>query len=251
MGYGSGMSLRAWLHMGLAAALAVGAGAPAASAAERALTVVELFTSQGCASCPPADEYLAKLADRGDILPLSLHVDYWDYIGWRDPFASSANTERQRQYQAFFNTRYIYTPQMVVQGRYQAIGSKREDVAARIAEAARLPRLPVTLVRTDGAFAVRIDAAAAGVPAPGDAAVWLVLFDDRHETAVKKGENYGRTIVNRNVVRRFDLVGTWTGKPFAVEVKNVSPNAGGGAAALIQSLETGHILGAARLAPGG
>ena len=127
MGYRSTMNMRDWLRLGLLAATA-GVFASAATAAERTLTVVELFTSQGCSSCPPADEYLAKLADRDGLLALSVHVDYWDYVGWRDPFASSLNTERQRQYQAFFNIRYIYTPQMVVHGAHQVIGSKQEEI---------------------------------------------------------------------------------------------------------------------------
>ncbi len=251
MGYRSGMKRRIAIGAGLAAAL-LGAGlfAPAAGAAERRLTVVELFTSQGCSSCPPADEYLGELAGRNDVLALSVHVDYWDYVGWKDPFAKSAHTERQRQYQSFFNIRYIYTPQMVIQGASQVIGSKREDVAAKIADAARLPQLPVTLARAGDTLAVRVAPAADGIAA-ADSAVWLVAFDDRHETRVKRGENGGRTIVNRNVVRRFDLLGTWNGGAFAAEAKVPPAEAGGGTAVLVQSLGTGRILGAARLAPGG
>ena len=246
------MNMRHWVRVGLIAAMA-GAFVSAASAAERTLTVVELFTSQGCSSCPPADEYLAKLAERDDLLALSLHVDYWDYVGWRDPFASSLNTERQRQYQAFFNIRYIYTPQMVVQGAHQVIGSKQDDIEARIAAAARLPQLPVALVRAGDTLAVRVGPAVAnGAMKAEDAAVWLVAFDGRHETKVKKGENNGRTIVNRNVVRRFDLLGTWSGAACAAEAKVPSKGAdGGGVAVLVQSLGTGRILGAARLSPGG
>ncbi len=254
MGYRSAMNLRDWLRMGLVAALA-GTFIPAAPAAERTLTVVELFTSQGCSSCPPADEYLARLAERNDLLALSLHVDYWDYIGWRDPFASSLNTERQRQYQTFFNIRYIYTPQMVVQGAHQVIGSKQDDVEAKIAAAARFPQLPVTLVLAGDALAVRVGPAGAGANggvAAEDAAVWLVAFDGRHETKVRKGENNGRIIVNRNVVRRFDLLGTWAGPVFVAETKIPGKSAGdSGIAVLVQSLGTGRILGAARLASGG
>jgi hypothetical protein len=235
-------------------ALAGAAVAPAAGAAgERPLTVVELFTSQGCSSCPPADEYLGVLAERDDLLALSFHVDYWDYIGWKDPFAKSAHTERQRQYREFFNTRYVYTPQMVIQGAYETVGSKRADVAARIEKARAMPRLDVALAREAGGVAIHVAPAGTSGVTAEDAAVWFIAFDDRHQTAVARGENKGRQIVNRNVVRRFDLVGTWNGAAFAARVAGPARGepGGDGAAVLIQSLVTGRILGAARLGPGG
>ena len=107
---------------------------PAAGAAEDKLTVVELFTSQGCSSCPPADAILGELSDRGDILALSLHVEYWDYLGWTDPFASAEHTRRQREYARRFGLRYLYTPQMVIQGSLQVTGSDRARVLAGIEE---------------------------------------------------------------------------------------------------------------------
>ena len=223
-----------------------------AGAGERALTVVELFTSHGCSSCPPADDHLGDLADRADVLALSFHVDYWDYIGWKDPFAKSAFTERQRQYQAFFNTRYVYTPQMVVQGAYETVGSKRADVAARIEKARAMPRLDVTIARAADEIAIHVAPVGTSGVKADDAAVWFIAFDDRHETAITRGENKGRQLINRHIVRRFDLVGTWNGAAFYARVSNpVRGEPGGdGAAVLVQSLVTGHILGAARLAPG-
>jgi len=214
------------------------------------LTVVELFTSQGCSSCPPADEYLGVLAERSDLLALSLHVDYWDYIGWKDPFADPAYTERQRQYQKHFNIRYVYTPQMVIQGAYQAVGSKRGEVAERIKSAQALPSLDIALAREAGGLAVRVEAAGTSGVAAEDASIWLVAFDERHQTAIARGENKGRTIVNRNVVRRFDLVGNWNGDAVAQRVPDVAADATGGRgiAVLVQSQATGRILGAARLA---
>lgn len=254
MGTGSPRRMFRFVLLTLLGALAGALTATSASqAGERALTVVELFTSQGCSSCPPADEYLGVLAERDDLLALSFHVDYWDYIGWKDPFAKSAHTERQRQYRNFFNIRYVYTPQMVVQGAYQTTGSKRTDVAERIEKARALPRLDVTLAREAGEIAIRVaPAGTSGVKAE-DAAVWFVAFDDRHQTAVARGENKGRQIVNRNVVRRIDLVGTWNGAAFAARVAGPARGepGGDGAAVLIQSLITGRILGAARLAPDG
>ncbi|MSO85035.1 MAG: DUF1223 domain-containing protein [Rhodospirillales bacterium] len=250
------MGAESFLRVGrfiLFALLAAPMAPSVAGAGERALTVVELFTSQGCSSCPPADEYLGELAERDDLLALSFHVDYWDYIGWKDPFANSAYTERQRQYRNFFNTRYVYTPQMVIQGGYQAIGSKRPDVAERIEKARSFPRLDVALQREAGEIAIRVAPAGATGVKSEDAAVWFVAFDERHQTAVARGENKGRQIVNRNVVRRFDLVGTWNGEAFAARVAGPARGepGGDGAAVLVQSLITGRVLGAARLAPGG
>ena len=232
----------------LAGAALVLAGA---GASERALTVVELFTSQGCSSCPPADDHLGDLADRADVLALSFHVDYWDYIGWKDPFAKSAFTERQRQYQAFFNTRYVYTPQMIVQGAYQAVGSKRKEIAEQIEKSRAHPRLDVTLARAANEIAIRVEPSENSGVKVGDAAVWFVAFDDRHQTSITRGENKGRQLVNRHIVRRFDLVGTWNGVAFDARVPKPGRGepGGDGFAVLVQSLATGHILGAARLAP--
>ena len=249
------LSLRGWaLRTALLGALAGVSLIPAgAGANDRALTVVELFTSQGCSSCPPADEYLGVLAARDDLLALSFHVDYWDYIGWKDPFAHADYTKRQRHYQDYFNTRYVYTPQMVIQGAYQTVGSKRGEVAEQIKKTQSLPRLGVTLAREAGEIAIRVAPASdSGVKAE-DAFVWFVAYDDQHRTAIARGENKGRQIVNYNVVRQFDKVGTWNGAPFDARVTAPTPGESGGKgiAVLVQSLSSGRILGAARLAPGG
>ena len=114
------------------------------------LVVVELFTSQGCSSCPPADKFLTDLMARDDVLPLSLHVDYWDYIGWKDPFASPLFTNRQRQYASVMALRYVYTPQMVIQGVYQAVGSRRSEVLEMIEQAKAIVQVPISLSRKNG-----------------------------------------------------------------------------------------------------
>ncbi|MBT3306373.1 MAG: DUF1223 domain-containing protein, partial [Alphaproteobacteria bacterium] len=111
------------------------------------LTLVELFTSQGCSSCPPADAFLGELSKRSDVLALSVHVDYWDYIGWKDPFASPKNTERQRRYSKFLGMRYIYTPQLVIQGADHEVGSDRTKILAKIAKAAKLDQVAVGIRR--------------------------------------------------------------------------------------------------------
>ena len=219
------------------------------AAAERPLTVVELFTSQGCSSCPPADAFLGELAGRDDVLALSFHVDYWDYIGWKDPFASAEHTRRQRDYSRKLGLRYVYTPQMVIQGAAHVTGSDRSAVLDRIEKNRALAPLPVELRQGDDG-AVRLSIAdAPGKGAAEEAAVWLVVFDREHLTPVRRGENRGRKLRNYNVVRQLSRVATWRGKALdmAVTVPEMVPGGGQACAVLVQSKETGRILGAAAL----
>ena len=230
----------------LAVAAGLGPAAGSVAAAEEALKVVELFTSQGCSSCPPADALLAELADRENILALSLHVDYWDYIGWKDPFASPLHTQRQRVYSQVFGKRYVYTPQMVVNGALEMTGSDRATVLERIAAVPPADRVSLA-VRDDGAGKVTVS-----VPRTADAedaTVWLVFYDNEHVTAVKRGENRGRTIRNRNVVRGFQRIGMWHGQAMElpVMISELSPDGGDSCAVLLQSQRTGRILAAARV----
>ena len=220
------------------------------TAAERPLTVVELFTSQGCSSCPPADAFLGELAGRDDVLALSFHVDYWDYIGWKDPFASADHTRRQRDYSRKLGLRYVYTPQMVIQGAAHATGSDRSTVLDTIEKNRALARIPVEL-RQGGDGGVRLliaDAPAKGAAAE-EAAVWLVVFDREHLTPVRRGENRGRKLRNYNVVRQLSRIATWRGKALdmAVTVPDMVLGGGRACAVLVQSTETGRILGAAAL----
>ncbi len=224
-----------------------------AAADESAPVVVELFTSQGCSSCPPADRLLGELARRPDVLALSFAVDYWDYIGWKDPFASPAHTERQRAYGRALGRRVVYTPQMVIDGADEAVGSARAEVDARIAAAAaRGGKLALRFLRdSTGRQRVAIPAAAPNTPAAAfPATVWLVLYDREHVTKVKRGENAGATLVNHNVVRELRRLGAWTGA--ATEMAfDIAPDAAGDACAVIvQAGLTGPILGAAAMALG-
>ena len=206
--------------------------------------VVELFTSQGCSSCPPADNLLGELAGLPGVLALSFHVDYWDYIGWKDPFAAAQYTERQRDYAAKLGLRYVYTPQIVVDGRHDVVGSKRREVALAIEEAAKaLPALTVEFNEEDGGRVML----SAGEAPEGGATVWLVTFDDAHLTAVARGENGGRALTNSNVVRELTPLGTWTGeaKAFAVDLAAARAKGRGGCAVLVQQGRGGPILGAA------
>src|SRR5258707_3643252 len=178
--------------------------------------VVELFTSQGCSSCPPADEYLGELTQRGDIIPLAFQVDYWTYIGWTDPFASKQMTHRQKAYSRALGQRYIYTPEMVVNGTTQEVGSNRRGVEALI-EAARKeaqtgPAISLTR-EDDGKIRLRIGAAAPRAAAAKETAtVWLGKFDREHRTTVAGGENEGRTLTDYNAGRTLDQLGNWTGE---------------------------------------
>ena len=174
------------------------------------LTVVELYTSQGCSSCPPADRLLGRLAKQSGILALSFHVDYWDYIGWKDPYGSPSNSRRQRDYKRTFNRFYVYTPQMVVGGMFEVTGFDAAAVLAGIKQASLAPNVPIDLSR-DGAGDLRILISAS--PNPIRTAVWLALFDMENKTRVRRGENSGRTIVNYNVVRDFKKSAIGTAPP--------------------------------------
>lgn len=208
------------------------------------MTVIELFTSQGCASCPPADSLLNDLATRSDVLPLSEHVDYWDYLGWRDPFARVENTQRQRGYARRLGQSYVYTPQFVVHGVTQAVGRDRTAVLQLISEAQTRPdRVTLDIERSDdGGLVARLEHAA--LPSPAD--IWLVRFDPAHVTVVADGENGGRSIRNVNVVRGFTLVGHWSGEAMSLPLPEISP-ADSSYAVLVQESDAGPILGATRL----
>lgn len=173
--------------------------------------VVELFTSQGCDSCPPADTYLSELAKRPDVLALSMHVDYWDYIGWKDPFAQHAFTMRQRAYSRALAQRYVYTPQMVINGELQGVGSERDTIETLLARAAKESKPAKAPVIRYQENEVRIEG---GPSAP--ATVWLAVFDAWHATPVVRGENAGRNLGNSNVVREWRELGRYTGKPMKI-----------------------------------
>jgi hypothetical protein len=221
---------------------------PQAGATEpQPLVVVELFTSQGCSSCPPADAYLGELAQRPDVLALSLHVDYWNYIGWKDPFAEKFATKRQRAYANNLNLRYVFTPQMVVNGTTEGVGSDRATIFQLIkaAEQDKRPRPHIVLARgADGTIAIHIDAGTAAKPAT----VELVGFDREHTTAVLRGENDGRTLKDYQVTRSWSQIGTWRGDALDLTVPADKVTGNGGVAVLLQQ-DGGHgrIVGAAVL----
>jgi len=178
---------------------------PALAAEPRA--VVELFTSQGCSSCPPADRVLGELAKDDRVIALSVPVDYWDYLGWKDTLAQHAHSMRQRGYAGSRGDRQVYTPQVVVNGTMQAIGSDRRAIDAACKNAAKAA-LPVNLTRNGNDIEVDIGA---GQGAP--ASVWLLTVVRATPVAIGRGENSGRTVTYSNVVRSWRRLAEWTGAP--------------------------------------
>lgn len=215
-------------------------------AAERSPIIVELFTSQGCSSCPAADDLLDKLTQMDGIVGLSFHVDYWDYIGWKDPFALPDNTLRQRSYSQAFHKTFVYTPQMVIHGTTEATGSDGPGVRVGLQRAQLGPDVNVRLEKSKEGLKVRI----AGSPQPAQAAVWLALFDPLHETKIRRGENRGRTVRNVNVVREFRKIGQWRGQRMTLNISaaDLKQHKGKGCAVFLQNEHKGPILGAATIA---
>jgi hypothetical protein len=179
--------------------------------------VVELFTSEGCSSCPPADALLGELAQRQYVLPLSFHVDYWDYIGWKDRFADPLFTRRQYAYAEAQGSSMVYTPQMIVAGAIDVVGSDRKAVEKALKTAyTRNTMYRVNVVREkDGRVVVQFPEASIGVPAT----VWLVTYQKSAESHVKAGENAGRALMSYNVVRSLQKVGMWRGPATEIELK--------------------------------
>ena len=208
---------------------------------------IELFTSQGCNSCPPADAFIGKLARRPDIVALSFHVDYWDYIGWKDPFASRETTERQRAYARVLKQRYVYTPEMVVDGIGHDTGREPGPIEALLAKAQQLSpqRATPELSRMVGG-PLSIKLAAFALPG-GPADVTLAIYDRRSHTPVASGENQGRTLENFNIVRHLEMIGRWDGSPasWTIAADRIQPTQG--VAVLVQRADHGAMIGCNKL----
>ena len=205
--------------------------------------VVELFTSQGCSSCPPADEVLGEVSDKGGVLTLALHVDYWDRLGWKDTFSSKAYTQRQRGYAAGFNTNTIYTPQFVINGLAEpGIGSSGgiESTISDLGSRGFGLDVPVSAKISGDKVVVT---AGSG---KGAANIVLVSYIKSKDVAIERGENAGRTITYRNAVTSIRTVGKWNGENLTLEVPKPD---GSGIAILLQRDNAaggpGAIIGAA------
>jgi hypothetical protein len=218
------------------------------SAAPRA--VVELFTSQGCSSCPPADALLAELATRPELVALTFPVDYWDYLGWKDTLAHPSFAVRQRAYAYGRSDRQVYTPQAIVNGAKPCVGSDRARIEALVAPSPGATSLPVEVGATERGGAVTIEVAAgSGQPA---ADVWVLPVLRSRTVSIGRGENGGRTVTYANVVRGVTRIGEWRGEATRLEVPlAVARSDGDGYVILLQvtrGTKPGAILGAAKSA---
>jgi hypothetical protein len=226
-------------------ALALGVPAGASEVRHGARAVVELFTSQGCSSCPAADALLRELGDKPEIVALAYHVDYWDYIGWPDTFGTAANSDRQRAYAQGWGSARIFTPQMIVNGKQGVVGSRRQEVEAAIDRAELV--LPVTLATDGDMLKISID----GQAGLDEAVVWLVTFIDGAEVAIDKGENEGKTFAYTKIVTGRQALGMWepgSGAQLKLPLSEVLDSRSDGIAVLVQPEEGGRpgpILGAA------
>lgn len=221
------------------------------AASARPVAVVELFTSQGCANCPPADAFLAELTREADVVTLTYAVDYWDYMGWKDTAAKPEFTARQKAYATRRGDHEVYTPQVMVNGVTRLVGSDRAGIRREIATG--------TVIRHDLTLAIDLDASREALRVrlpdeaptgdPVHATVWLARFDRTRTVAVGRGENTGRSLTYVHVVRSLQPIGVWKGKALTIELPRqemaTDPNVG--CAVLVQDDKNdlpGRILGA-------
>jgi hypothetical protein len=232
-------SFRAAYALGLAIAF-IGSASPAGAADATRPTVIELFQSQGCSSCPPANAALIELTARDDVLALNFAVDYWDNLGWKDTFASPQFTARQWAYARAMGNGEVYTPQIVVNGRIAGVGADVGEMRALAARADRGAAGP-ELRLEPGAVTI-----GAGSAPPQGADVWLARYDPKVvEVAVRRGENAGRTLAHKDVVRQLVLLGHWSGAAERLALPPAS-QPGLAEAVLVQAAGAGPILAAAR-----
>jgi len=219
--------------------LALPPAAAARPAVGKTPVVVELYTAQGCASCGEANAYVAKLAERKDVLALTFPVDYWDYLGWKDTFAQPEFADRQKAYVARLALREPYTPQVVVDGRAEAAGQKSGQVEKLLRDAARAPRAAPD-IRFIGPR--RVDIGSAQAP-KGGGEVWLIRYDPRErDVAVKAGDNRGQTIEHKNVVREVKRLGAWRGRPVAFRLP-LATDEGLKTVVIVQAGRGGRVIG--------
>lgn len=232
----------------LAACLAAALLAAPVSGAEirtNPKAVVELFTSQGCSSCPKADAMFSELGKRGDLIALAWHVDYWDYIGWPDTFGTAANSDRQRGYAESWGSARIYTPQLIVNGRKGVVGSREKEVSTAIDEAA-LP-VPVSV----SVAGEKLDVTIAPQAGASEATIWLVTFKDKAQVLIERGQNAGKTVDYTQIVTGKQMLGMWdasAGTTLKLPLSELTANGSNGIVILVQSDKNGlpgPILGAA------
>lgn len=234
---------------GAAAGMAAAAARPAWSL-EPGPFLLELFTSQGCSASPPADKLIGEFMRRPDVVTLAFHVDYWDYIGWKDPFSSPMNTQRQHTYAKTLKQRYVYCPEMVFHGLLHDPGRDSAQIERLLKETRdatiqrKIPRANPLLARAGGNVTVTLP----GAQLDGGVEIWLISYDPEHRTKVMRGENAGATLTNYNVVRVCERVAAWDGTPGTWSVPIEKLGAGRGVVGLVQYSNCGPVIGVAKMA---
>ena len=216
---------------------------PAGARAQHNPVVLELFTSQGCSSCPPADALLSELSEREGVIALALHVDYWDYLGWKDSFGKAEHTNRQRAYAKSMHKRSVFTPQIIVQGEDRLVGHDAEAIEKRIAaHRAKPPLVALAVDRgADGTLAIDITPLAPGI---GPSDVHLVRFIPERGVSIESGENAGHHFDYTDIVTAWETVAEWDGRS---EGRLVVEDVEGPVAVIVQRKRMGSILSAAKL----
>lgn len=214
-----------------------------AMAAAGSPVVVELFTSQGCSSCPPADAFLSELAGQKGVMALTYHVDYWDYLGWKDTFGSKDCSQRQYDYADARGDMDVYTPQIVVHGGGHFVGSNRDAVGNAIATLEGAPPVPVS-VRVEGSEVI-VETGAGVVD--GDAMLWIMAVTSEAKVKILKGEIAGQEITYHNIVRKIVPAGMWHGTALRTDLPKDAIMTEGvdSCAAILQKGKAGPILGCA------
>ena len=229
------------------------APAPASARPEamKIKAVVELFTSQGCSSCPPADKLLKTYVDKEDVIAMTMPVDYWDYLGWKDTLASPANTRRQRDYAIKRGDGQVYTPQLVINGIAHEVGSRKSSIDRTIEKTSlkiQANKVPMRIWLDNGTMVVEAGSPSDGAKLKG-ATIWLATVKKEAPISIRRGENSGRKISYYNVVKDLTAIGMWNGKPVSVRLAKhaVMRNGADGCIVFLQYGKAGPIIGGAEL----
>ena len=207
------------------------------AATSKSPIVVELFTSQGCSSCPPADKLLGELSGNPNVIALTEAVDYWDYLGWKDENARKEHTERQQNYARVRGDRRLYTPQMVINGRAHVVGSRRGDVERGLQAANGVLSVDITTRTSADALSIEVASSDAIKESLKHSTLYLVPFKKSVSVAIKRGENRGRTVTYHNVVSKMRPIGMWHGEAVTIDLplRDLQKNGFDGCAVLLQA----------------
>ncbi len=234
------------VSLGAFFAIAVVTGAWAGQHRQRPV-VVELFTSQGCSDCPAADRLVTELAKREDVIALSLPITYWDMLGWKDTYATDANTQRQKSYARAMNRSGIYTPQMIIDGRLDVVGNQRDRVlSAVMSRGSEDADIPIFIGTASGRVEIAIPAAKSKSKAL--ATIWVMRTLSQGAVNVEQGENRNHLLTYTNVVRDLQRAGEWNGEAMKIDLPlNLAKTKHDGVVVILQARDYGPVLGAATL----